>query len=52
MANAGVSDEIRRKLTGHKSPIENARYTHLQIGILKDAVKAIPMFGTKAEGEA
>ena len=49
MANAGVSDEIRRKLTGHKSPIENTRYTHFQIGILKDAVKAIPMFGTKSE---
>ncbi len=47
MANAGVSDEVRMKLTGHKSPKMNERYTHLQLGILKDAVKTMPMFGTK-----
>jgi len=35
LANAGVSDEIRMKLTGHKSKEMNTRYTHLQIETLK-----------------
>lgn len=47
MANAGVSDEIRMKLTGHASKKMNERYTHLQLATLKNAVTAMPMFGTK-----
>jgi integrase len=35
MANAGVSDEIRMKMTGHKSKVMNERYTHLQMETLK-----------------
>jgi integrase len=49
MANAGVSDEIRMKLTGHKSPKMNERYTHLQLAVLKKAVKSMPMFGAKKQ---
>lgn len=47
LANAGVSDEIRMKLTGHKSKEMNTRYTHLQIETLKSAVTAMPLFGEK-----
>jgi hypothetical protein len=47
MANAGVSDEIRMKLTGHASKKMNERYTHLQLATLKNAVTAMPMFGSK-----
>ena len=47
MANAGVSDEIRMKLTGHASKKMNERYTHLQLATLKNAVTAMPMFGAK-----
>jgi integrase len=47
MANAGVSDEIRMKLTGHASKKMNERYTHLQLATLKNAVTAMPLFGTK-----
>ncbi len=45
MANAGVSDEIRMKLTGHASKKMNERYTHMQLATLKNAVTAMPMFG-------
>jgi integrase len=47
MANAGVSDEIRMKLTGHASKQMNERYTHLQLATLKNAVTTMPMFGAK-----
>ena len=47
MANAGVSDEIRMKLTGHASKKMNERYTHMQLATLENAVKAMPMFGAK-----
>lgn len=47
MANAGVSDEIRMKLTGHASKKMNERYTHLQMATLKNAMAALPLFGTK-----
>jgi integrase len=50
MANAGVSDEIRMKLTGHKSAQMNQRYTHLQLETLQNAVNAVPLFGTKKAG--
>ena len=47
MANAGVSDEIRMKLTGHASKKMNERYTHLQLATLKNAVTAMPLFGDR-----
>jgi integrase len=48
MANAGVSDELRMTLTGHKSKDMNKRYTHLQIATLQKAVNAVPLFGTES----
>jgi hypothetical protein len=49
MSNAGVSDEIRMKLTGHKSPQMNQRYTHLQLATLQNAVNTVPLFGIKKQ---
>jgi integrase len=42
MANAGVSQEIRQKLTGHASAEMNTRYTHHELGPLRAAISAIP----------
>lgn len=42
MANAGVSQEIRQKLSGHASAEMNARYTHLELAPLRTAVGLIP----------
>ena len=42
MANAGVSQEIRQKLTGHASAEMNAKYTHHEIEPLRAAIKSIP----------
>jgi integrase len=42
MANAGVSQEIRQKLTGHASAEMNRRYTHHELAPLRAAISAIP----------
>ncbi len=42
LANAGISQEIRQKLTGHASPQMNKRYTHHEIEPLRSAVAALP----------
>jgi integrase len=42
MANAGVSSEVRQKLTGHASAQMNAQYTHHEIEELRAAVAVIP----------
>jgi integrase len=42
LANAGVSVEIRQKLTGHASPEMNAIYTHHELEPLRKAVGVIP----------
>ena len=42
MANAGVSQEIRQKLTGHASAEINAQYTHHELGPLRAAVRLLP----------
>jgi integrase len=42
MANAGVSSEVRQKLTGHASAKMNAQYTHHEIEELRSAVALIP----------
>jgi integrase len=47
MANAGVSQEIRQKLTGHASPQMNAQYTHHELEALRTAVSVIPSIGGK-----
>ncbi len=40
MANAGVSQELRRKLTGHSSDAMNDGYTHHELETLRTAVSA------------
>jgi len=45
MANAGVSSEVRQKLTGHASAKMNAQYTHHELEELRDAVSVIPSIG-------
>jgi integrase len=42
LANAGVSQEIRQKLTGHASAEMNAIYTHHELGPLRAAIGVIP----------
>jgi integrase len=42
MANAGVAQEIRQKLTGHKDVDMNKLYTHLDFPSLRAAVDAVP----------
>ena len=42
LANAGVSQEVRQKLTGHASATMNARYTHHEVDTLRDAVGKLP----------
>jgi integrase len=42
MANAGVSQEIRQKLTGHSSADMNRIYTHHELEPLRAAVATIP----------
>lgn len=41
LANAGVSEEIRMKLTGHQSSEIHRKYTHMSTAPLKDAIDAI-----------
>jgi integrase len=50
LANAGVSQEMRQKLTGHAIAKINSKYTHLEIEGLRAAVGSIPALvsGTKA----
>jgi integrase len=42
MANAGVSQEIRMKLTGHASAGMNTGYTHHELEPLRAAIRVIP----------
>jgi integrase len=42
MANAGVSQEVRQKLTGHTSAEMNAIYTHHELEPLRTAISALP----------
>ena len=47
MANAGVSQEIRQKLTGHASAEMNTVYTHHELAPLRAAIAAIPGIGAE-----
>jgi integrase len=47
LANAGVSQEIRQKLTGHASAEMNTRYTHHELAPLRAAIEALPNIGAK-----
>jgi integrase len=51
LANAGVPEEVRMKLTGHATSVMNSQYTHLQAKTLKDAVTKMPLFGSKKSEE-
>jgi len=42
LANAGVSADVRMKLTGHKSADVHQRYTHMQLEPLKKAIATLP----------
>ncbi len=42
MANAGVSQELRQRLTGHASKAVNDRYTHTELETLRKAVGTVP----------
>ena len=42
MANAGIAQEIRQKLTGHTSAETNKVYTHHELEPLRAAIAAIP----------
>jgi integrase len=45
MANAGISQEVRQKLTGHTSAETNKIYTHHELEPLRAAVSVIPSVG-------
>ncbi|MGO8931977.1 MAG: tyrosine-type recombinase/integrase [Limisphaerales bacterium] len=49
LANAGVAQEIRMKLTGHSSVGMNERYTHHSIKPLEQAMSVLPSFNEEAE---
>jgi hypothetical protein len=42
MPNKGVSAEVRRGVTGHKSTREHQKYTHLEMDTRRAAVEKIP----------
>ena len=46
MANAGVSQEIRQKLTGHASADMNKLYTHHELEPLRAAIAMLPNVAT------
>jgi integrase len=50
MANAGIAQEIRQKLTGHTSAETNKVYTHHELEPLRAAVAAIPSLRLSAAG--
>lgn len=47
MANAGVSQELRMKLTGHTDSATNTGYTHHELEPLRKAIELIPGIGSK-----
>lgn len=49
LANAGISADVRMKLTGHKSIDVHQRYTHMELEPLKKAIAALP--GLKGAAE-
>jgi site-specific recombinase XerD len=45
--SAGISQEVRQKLTGHTSAETNKVYTHHELEALRAAVAVIPRIGGK-----
>jgi integrase len=48
LANAGVDQEIRQKLTGHASVVMNEVYTHRELEPLRAAIAALPSVKVRA----
>ncbi len=42
MANAGIPQEMRQRLSGHASKAVNDRYTHAELKTLRKAVESVP----------
>ena len=51
MAEGGVAQEIRMRLTGHSSIQTNTRYTHTGMKSLEDAVSVLPSLLNKPKDE-
>jgi integrase len=49
MADAGVSIELRSKLTGHSTLAMNDRYTHLADATKRRAIEAIPSLSKRKD---
>lgn len=47
MANAGIAQEVRQKLTGHRDADTNKLYTHLDFPALQAAIEAVPSLSAK-----
>jgi len=45
LANAGVSEEMRMALTGHKSRDVHQRYTHHELQLFRAAIGMLPRVG-------
>jgi integrase len=52
LANAGVSQEIRMRLTGHSSTAMNDRYTHQALKPLEQAMSVLPSFNDETKEPA
>lgn len=52
LANAGVPEDVRMKLTGHASKVMNKGYTHLNVATLKNAMTTMPLFGPAKSEQA
>ncbi len=48
LANSGVEQEIRQKLTGHASPQMNEVYTHRELELLRAAIATLPTVKVRA----
>lgn len=51
LANRGVSKELRMKLAGHSTVAVADGYTHLEMGVLRDAVCQLPSLSSEEESK-
>jgi integrase len=42
LANAGIAEEVRMKLTGHSTRDVHAGYSHHEMELLRSAIAALP----------
>ena len=49
LANAGVSADLRMRLTGHKSLVVHQRYSHVELEPLRKAVSVLPRLSGEDE---